>query len=286
MKLLYTLAFVAPFLFPAQGEKAINTPGPMNQPKFISCEQFKQAVTGDSCYSMAMANSITMDEFLRLNPALKVKKKNDCDSKKMMAGYWYCVKALNSGKGKKNAPHGKPTKTQKPKPKPKPTKTEKPKPPKTTKKPTTTSLVNPWTKTLCDWGSCWQAWMAVSTGEENYVFTSATNSCKRMSKMPKCTDVKERDLPWQIKEGCDTCHKLTSGCSCITNSEYNTYTMGYTYGSPDWDGEWLDPNMRKRAVATQTVDEATITPKATITSEAAPTSEVDKDEVWRRRLAK
>ena len=278
MKLVYILAFVAPFFSPAQGNGAINTPGPMLSPAFSKCEQFKRAVAGDSCYSMSMDNSVTLKEFLRLNPGLKGKQ--GCESNRMLEGYWYCVKALGL-KGKNPPNKHKPTKTatktskpsrttskpskttsKPPKKTSKPTKTTKPKPTKTTEKPKTTSSFDPWTQVPCDWGSCWKGWMQISTWSETYVFTSATNSCKRMSKMPKCTDVQREDLPKELKSGCDTCEKITSGCSCMLEEKYHTYTKGFTLSEERTmtSGNWLDPNMKKRGLpaATPTMEPQTM----------------------------
>lgn len=242
----------------AQGLE-INTPAPMLPPPYPMCEQFTQARGGDTCDTLAVRGNIPYEVFLRLNPCLD--NGRGCPWAKIKPGYWYCLKRLPPSPLPPDPPHREPasqmpeptatteeaaepettTTTQapeskptseeaqstkkKPKPKPKPTTTEEPEP-TTTEAPESTFEIPAVTYSSCEWGSCWKSWVKLSTKSEDYVLTSATNSCERLSTLG-CTKVGDMDFPEDIKDGCDSCEKLTSGCACYQAGLYHTYTVAY-----------------------------------------------------------
>lgn len=239
MNFLDTIKFASAVVPIAQGgSPAIQTPAPMLSPPFPTCEGFAQAVDGDTCDSLALKAG-GMDEFLRLNPGLAGGA--GCESGNINPGYFYCVKSLPpapDGKNKGSPPPGEQSRGEKP---PEPTKEpeeEKPEPPN----PTTMPVRE------CDFGDCWKSWIEVSTASSEDMLFRAHRSCMKLYTEPTvCTDMRGMDFPAPIKEGCDNCQQLISGCQCWLERGYHTYTIGYVYG--DWDdvADWIDPNMKKRA---------------------------------------
>jgi hypothetical protein len=263
MALIHILTLAATFSSLAQG--VINTPAPMLTPPYPNCEQFKQAVAGDSCHSLAIKGQIPLAEFLRLNPGLNGDA--GCQSGNIVPGFWYCLKPLDGKTGSKKKPGGKkkpnkpapappmktatkapPKKTTSKKPKPKQTtsadkpkktktsRTSKPAP-ATTKTVMKTETVDEWV--TCAFGDCWKSWIKVITDSEARQIAKATRSCESMTMSDTCKIAFNMDFPRHIVEGCDTCEMLTSACSCYDNSRYHTNTMWF---EPDeYPNHWHPP---------------------------------------------
>ncbi|KFH41195.1 hypothetical protein ACRE_080980 [Hapsidospora chrysogenum ATCC 11550] len=232
MALTQILVLVATFFSLAQGV-TINTPAPMLTPPYPKCEQFKQAIAGDSCHSLATKGRIPLAEFLRLNPGLNGDA--GCHSGNIVPGFWYCLKPLDGKTGNKDKPVGK-NKPDKPAPAP-PMKTATKAPPKKTKSPKTktskpapvttktttkTEWVDGWE--TCDFGDCYKSWVKVSTDSEAYLMERATRSCKSMTSSDTCKTAFNMDFPRDIVSGCDSCEKLTSACSCYDFGRFHTFT--------------------------------------------------------------
>lgn len=204
-----------------RGLAAINTPSPMLAPAFPNCEQFNQAVPGDTCDTMTARAQLPLEEFIRLNPGLG-EDGAGCHTGNIVAGHWYCFKEYVivdvSDKPEKAPRPNKPTKTKK---QDEPKKTKDPLKP--TAEPTRKSHNG---REYCDWGSCWKSWVKLSTDGEEWEWTSALASCTRLATQA-CDNVY---LPGLIEEGCNGCAAMSSGCACATDGLYHTTTRGLAYG--------------------------------------------------------
>lgn len=66
-------------------KSAVATPTPTQTGIVSSCNNFYDAVSGDSCYTIATTHNITLTDFETWNPAVGT----DCAT--LFAGYYYCV---------------------------------------------------------------------------------------------------------------------------------------------------------------------------------------------------
>lgn len=238
MKLLDTFKIVsAAAPLAVRSKPAIHTPAPMLSPPFSTCEGFIQAVEGDTCNTLA-PKAGSLDEFIRLNPGLHGGA--GCESGNINPGYFYCVKPLPQapdGRNKGSPPPGEQHRGDKiPEPTERP---ERPDPP--APEPTEGP------KKKCQFGDCWKSWIAISTDDDENRLERAHRSCEKLATEPFfCTDHGKMDFPAPIKEGCDNCAELMSGCRCWLGGAYHTYTIGYVYGEWDDVADWV-PNGKKRA---------------------------------------
>ena len=81
----------------------------------------------------------------------------------------------------------------------------------------------------CTFDDCWKSWVKLSTGSEEWVFTSATSTCSRLA--TKSCDFNWFDFPEMIKGGCNNCDALRYGCACMTDGLYHTSTWAYVQES-------------------------------------------------------
>ncbi|KAG9256903.1 uncharacterized protein F5Z01DRAFT_634466 [Emericellopsis atlantica] len=196
----------------------VNTPAPMLSPAFPTCEQFLQAFDGDNCDSLASKAGIPLQDFFTLNPGLQ--NGQGCHTGNINPGYFYCTKAL-------------------PEPLPEPEQENRPEAPEKTQAPdkdtstitkTKTIKPDPTTYSICDYGDCWKSWVKLSTdSSDDIIFKRASRSCESLA-TTSCTSLARMGFPDMIKEGCDNCAELQSGCSCFLEGKYHTATVAYVVG--------------------------------------------------------
>lgn len=62
-----------------------STPTPVQEGMVSGCKDFYMVVSGDGCYNIAVAESITLANFYSWNPAVE----NDCSG--LLSGFYVCV---------------------------------------------------------------------------------------------------------------------------------------------------------------------------------------------------
>lgn len=239
MHLSHVVELVLSFVSIATADKGppIYTPTPMLQPAYQQCEQFHLVLAGESCESIVQSYMdpihLTMGEFRHLNPAIQGEP---CT---VVANNWYCVmsKKVTTKTGLSVIPP--PPNEAHTGDKMRPTKTAekedmlsaKPKKPKITPGP-------PLEGHFCNIGSCWRSFAKLSTDKNTDLLWDVQDQCTMLFN-EKCNDKDMGGVPDYIKEGCNDCKELSSGCICFTNWAYHTNIIYFKTDDHNGMTDWI-----------------------------------------------